>query len=131
MSKNLINLSSDELKKRASVKFLPVIKMLKPTAKEFTQLKDGDKNALVHLIKSARWLEKAYLRQDNEKNLEFRNYLLKEVKSGNIDAKNALKIFDAQRGINAIDRESNYVCLMKVKKVSILNHVIKSGKILL
>ena len=117
MKKNLINLSSKELEKRASIKYLPVIKLLKPSSKEFARLNQGDKQALKHLIKAARYLEKAYLIQDNAKNLEFREYLMKEKKKGNNDAKNALKIFDAQRGINAIDRESNYVCLMKGEKV--------------
>ena len=117
MTKYQINLSSEELAKRASTKYMPTIKMLKADCDEYKNLKDGDKKALKYLVNSARYLEKAYLRQDNEKNLEFRNYLSEEVKKGNIDAKNALKIFDAQRGINAIDRESNYVCLMKGQKV--------------
>lgn len=117
MTKYQINLSSEELAKRASTKYMPIIKMLKANCEEYKNLKDGDKKALKHLINSARYLEKAYLRQDNEKNIEFRNYLVKEVEKGNTDAKNALKIFDAQRGINAIDRESNYVCLMKGQKV--------------
>lgn len=117
MAKYQINLTSEELAKRASTKYMPIIKMLKANCEEYKNLKDGDKKALKHLINSARYLEKAYLRQDNEKNLEFRKYLIEEISKGNRDAKNALKIFDAQRGINAIDRESNYVCLMKGQKV--------------
>ena len=54
-------------------------KMLAVDAPEYLELAEGDKQALVHLVKAASILDDVFLQQDNQDNLSFKNYLLKEI----------------------------------------------------
>ena len=108
-----IGLSSEELEKRTQKEYLSPITLLKEDAPEFTNLKDGDKKALSHLVKAANILNDVYLRQDNPKNIPFQKYLISEKNKGSKDAENALILFNAQKGMSAIDRQSNMVNLLK------------------
>ena len=67
----------------------------------------------MQLIKARKILEDVYLRQDNEKNKDFKKFLEEETEKGNELARLSLILFNAQKGMNAIDRESNMVCLAK------------------
>ena len=53
-----LNLSREELEKRTNKDYLNTKKMLTPDAPEYTELADGDKNALKHLVRAAYILEK-------------------------------------------------------------------------
>lgn len=111
-----IGLSSDELKKRTNKSYLNTKKMLKVDAPEYLNLAEGDKKALQNLVKAAFILEEVFLKQDSSKNIPFREFLKSEIKKGNEDAKLAMKLFIAQKGINAVDSESNKFSLMKGEK---------------
>lgn len=111
-----IGLSTEELKKRTHKDYLGTKKMLGVDAPEYNNLKEGDKKTLQHLVKAATILEEVYLKEDNPHNLEFREYLRSEIKKGNEDAKLAMKLFKAQKGINAVDSEANKFSLMKNSK---------------
>ena len=111
-----IGLSEEELKKRTSKDCLSTKKMLDVDAPEYEKLKAGDKEALKHLVKAAYILEEVFLKQDSVKNIPFRDFLKKEIKTGNKNAKMAMKLFEAQKGINAVDSESNKFSLMKGEK---------------
>lgn len=50
---------------------------------------------------------------DNPHNLDFKAFLEKEIENGNEDAKLTKILFDAQKGINAIDTMSNKINLAK------------------
>ena len=50
---------------------------------------------------------------DNPHNLAFRDYLNAEISKGNKDAELTKILFDAQKGINAIDNMSNKINLAK------------------
>ncbi len=113
-----IALDEKELKKRTSKTYLVPKKMLKKDSKEYKKLKIGDKKALKHLIKAAIILDEVYLKQDNPNNIEFREFLKEEIKKGNKKAKMAFKLFQAQRGIIAVDTESNKIILAKGEKES-------------
>ena len=114
MNKNFeFGLDSKELEKRTQKDYLSKITLLKEDSKEFENLAEGDKKALKHLVKAANILNDVYLKQDNPKNIEFRDYLKTESTKGNNDAKNALILFDAQKGMSAIDRQSQMVNLLK------------------
>ena len=114
MNKNFeLGLTPDELEMRTQKEHLSKIELLKEDAPEFLNLKDGDKKALSHLVKAANILNDVYLRQDNPKNIEFRDYLRKKTQNGDKSAQNALLLFNAQRGMSAIDRQSNMVNLLK------------------
>lgn len=107
------NLSMDELEKRTHKDYLTTKKMLKPDSKEYTELAEGDKKALVHLVKAAYILEKINMQIDCHENLEFKAFLEKEIKKGNKQAKLTKILFDAQKGINAIDTMSTPINLAK------------------
>ncbi|MBO4438815.1 MAG: hypothetical protein J5798_05635 [Spirochaetaceae bacterium] len=117
MNKMEIALSLDELKKRTSKKYLTTKVLLKKDAPEYSVLKDGDKAALKHLVKAAAVLEEAFLKMDDPRNLAFRDFLNSRIKNGTPEEKTkarlALKLFKAQKGINAVDREANKFSLLK------------------
>lgn len=108
-----LNLSREELEKRTNKDYLNTKKMLTPDAPEYTELADGDKNALKHLVRAAYILEKINMQIDNSHNLDFKAFLEKEIENGNEDAKLTKILFDAQKGINAIDTMSNKINLAK------------------
>lgn len=117
MSKQFeIGLSQEELKKRVHKDYLTTKKMLGVNAQEYLQLNDDDKKALQHLVKAAYALDEVYLKQDNEKNIPFREEMKARVKKGDNDAKMALKLFYAQKGVNAVDTEANKFSLLKGEK---------------
>lgn len=111
-----IALNEKELAKRTSKTYLIPKKMLKKDSKEYKNLKIGDKKTLKHLIKAAIILDEVYLKQDNQNNIEFREFLKEEIKKGNKKAKKAFKLFQAQRGVIAVDTESNKIILAKGEK---------------
>ena len=108
-----LNLSREELEKRTNKDYLNTKKMLTPDAPEYTELADGDKNALKHLVRAAYILENINMQIDNPHNLDFKAFLEKEIENGNEDAKLTKILFDAQKGINAIDTMSNKINLAK------------------
>ena len=108
-----LNLSREELEKRTNKDYLNTKKMLTPDAPEYTELADGDKNALKHLVRAAYILEKINMQIDNPHNIDFKAFLEKEIENGNEDAKLTKILFDAQKGINAIDTMSNKINLAK------------------
>ncbi|MCL1902241.1 MAG: hypothetical protein FWG18_01275, partial [Alphaproteobacteria bacterium] len=105
-----LNLSLQELEKRTSPESLVVKKLLTVNAPEFLDLANGDKEALKYLTRAAAILEDINLRLDHPDNIQFREFL-----QGQTDRRAALTkiLFDAQKGINAIDAESNQVFLAK------------------
>ena len=106
-------LSMEELEKRTNKDYLMTKKMLKSDAPEYLGLAQGDKDALKHLVKSAYILEKINMQIDCHHNLEFKAFLEEEIKKGNKQAELTKILFDAQKGMNAIDTMSNKIYLAK------------------
>lgn len=104
-------LSMDELEKRTHKDYLLTKKMLLKDSPEFENLSDGDKKALSYLVKSARIIEKINMELDSHYNLPFKKYLEEEIKKGNKQAELTKILFDAQKGIFALDCESNLIKL--------------------
>ena len=93
MTKNFeLNLSHEELVKRTSKDCLIPKEMLKEDSKEYAALADGDKEALKHLVKAAKAIDKVFMQQDNPDNLEFKTYLEEEAQKGNEDAQMTLTL---------------------------------------
>ncbi len=113
MSNYDLNLSLDELKKRTHKDYLVTKKFLKADAPEYLELADGDKEALKHLVKAAAILENIHMQIDCKHNLPFKKYLEEEIKKGNEQAKLTKILFDAQKGINAIDSMTTPIRLAK------------------
>ena len=107
------NLSLDELKKRTHKDYLVTKKFLTPESEEYKSLALGDKTALIHLVKAAAILEKINMQIDCKHNLPFKKFLESEIEKGNEQAKLTKILFDAQKGINAIDSMSNHINLAK------------------
>ena len=74
-------------------------------------LEDGDKKALVHLVKAGTILEEVELQLDDHFNLPFKKFLEDQIKAGNRQAILTKILFDAQKGINGIDQLSQEVNL--------------------
>lgn len=108
-----LNLSIEELEKRTHKDYLATKKMLKIGAPEYENLAEGDKQALKHLVKAAYILEKINMQLDNHDNLAFKEFLEEEIKKGSKQAELTKILFDAQKGICAIDRETNKISLAK------------------
>lgn len=108
-----INLPLKDLIERTSSESLTDFKMLDSNSEAYKNLADGDKKALKHLVKAARILDDVYLKQDNSHNLEFKEFLKKEAARGNMRAIYTLKLFNAQKGINAKDVNGNIINLAK------------------
>ncbi len=107
------NLSLEELEKRTSKEYLATKKFLTVDSPEYVSLKDGDKQALKHLVKAAEFIEKINMQLDCKYNLDFKSFLEQEIQKGNKQAELTKILFDAQKGINAIDSLSNKINLAK------------------
>ena len=108
-----LNLSLQELEKRTHKDYLITKKFLKADAPEYLSLEEGDKIALRHLCKAADILEKINMQIDCKHNLPVKAFLEEEIKKGNKQAKLTKILFDAQKGINAVDTMSNPISLIK------------------
>ena len=108
-----LNLTIEELEKRTSKDYLTTKKMLKVDAPEYLALEGGDKETLKHLVKAGYILEKINMQLDCHYNLEFKAFLDNEIAKGNKQAELTKILFDAQKGINAIDTMSNKINLAK------------------
>ena len=107
------NLPMEELEMRTDKEHLMTKKMLKCDAPEYLELATGDKETLKHLVKAAYILEKINMQIDCHHNLDFKAFLEEEIKKGNKQAELTKILFDAQKGINAIDTMSNKINLAK------------------
>lgn len=113
MPKFEFNLTLEELQKRTNKDYLITKKFLKADAPEYLALAQGDKQALKHLCKAAAILEKINMQIDCKHNLEVKEYLEEEISKGNEQARLTKILFDAQKGVNAIDSMSNHIRLIK------------------
>ena len=113
MSNYELNLSMDELKKRTHKDYLVTKKFLKADAPEYLELAQGDKEALRHLVKAASILENIHMQIDCKHNLPFKKFLDEEIKKGSEQAKLTKILFDAQKGVNAIDSMTTPIRLAK------------------
>ena len=104
-----LNLTKEELEKRTNKDYLTTKKMLAVDSPEYLALNDGDKTALKHLVKAAAIIDKIEMQIDNHYNLAFKEYLEKEIKQGNENARLTKILFDAQKGVCALDRDSHMI----------------------
>ena len=109
-----LNSSHEELEKRTHKDYLTTKKMLAVDSIEYHMLDKGDKEALKHLVKAAVKLDKINMELDNFHNLPFKEYLEKEIANGNETARLTKILFDAQKGVCALDRESHMVELARM-----------------
>ena len=106
-------LDMQELEKRTSKEYINTKVLLKPDSPEYLSLADGDKEALKYLVKAGDILENIHLQIDDHHNVPFKKFLESEIAKGNKQAILTKILFDAQKGINALDRLSNKIHLAK------------------
>lgn len=140
------NLSIEELERRTDKDILIRKPLLSNDAKEYNDLEQGDKEALKHLVRAADYANSVFMKQDNELNIPFLNFLNDEIKNGSKQAELTKILFDAQLGIIGTDSESKKVVLAKNTKeplgkgfypsditknefCNILKEMLKSGEI--
>lgn len=111
-----VGLSSREIKKRTSPETFTEIKLLGVDSPEFAQLADGDKAAAAHLTRAAYAMEDVYEKQDNPLNIPFREEMKRRTAKGDKNAEGILKLYQAQKGIIARDRNAEQVILLKGQK---------------
>jgi len=106
-------LDMKELEMRVSKEFLISKVLLKKDAPEYLNLEKGDKQALKHLVKAGAILENVNLQIDDHHNLPFKLFLEEEIKKKNKQAILTKILFDAQKGVHAVDSLSNTIHLIK------------------
>ena len=109
-------LSMEELKKRTDPKYLGTIKLLESDSPEYAALDQKDKEALKHIVKAATYLENIEFQIDDSYNIPFKKYLEEQIQKNNEQAKLTKILFDAQKGINALDSLSHEINLAKGHK---------------
>ena len=109
-------LSMDELKKRTDPKYLGTIKLLESDSPEYAALDQKDKEALKYIVKAATYLENIEFQIDDNYNIPFKKYLEEQIQKNNEQAKLTKILFDAQKGINALDSLSHEINLAKGHK---------------
>ena len=109
-------LSMDELKKRTDPKYLGTIKLLESDSPEYAALDQKDKEALKYIVKAAKYLENIEFQIDDSYNIPFKKYLEEQIQKNNEQAKLTKILFDAQKGINALDSLSHEINLAKGHK---------------
>ena len=107
----IFGLSLAELKKRTNPEFLGTKTLLTANAIEYANLEEGDKIALKHLVKAGLYLENIEYQIDDHYNLPFKKILEEEIEKGNEKANLTKILFDAQKGINALDSLSQEIHL--------------------
>ncbi len=108
-----LNLSLAELRKRTNKDHLKNITFLSSKDEVYSSLSNNDKKILALLDKAGRVFDTIYLKQDNRYNLEFLEFLKKEIKKGNEKAKLTKVLFDAQKGMFSPDYEGEQIKLVK------------------
>ena len=106
-------LTMDELRNKTDPNYMYNFIFLKPDSIEYTSLEEGDKKALKYLVQAAIILQNIHFRIDEPNNIPFKNFLEKEVKKGNEQAKLTKVVFDGQKGINAVDILGHEINLAK------------------
>lgn len=106
-----LNLDHEELLKRTDKTNLVPVTMLEKNSPEYHSLAEGDKKALVHLIKAGKLIETVYRRLDNQNNIPFENWLNSQIKQGNSDAEMTKILYEAQGGICGTDHRMRDVNL--------------------
>ena len=109
-------LSMDELKQRTDPKYLGTIKLLESDSPEYAALDQKDKEALKYIVKAATYLENIEFQIDDNYNIPFKKYLEEQIQKNNEQAKLTKILFDAQKGINALDSLSHEINLAKGHK---------------
>src|SRR5574344_1108763 len=92
---------------------LKEIKLLDVKSPEFTELAAGDKLAATYLTKAAYILDEVYQKQDDPANIQFREVMKSKASKGDKQAKLIMKLYNAQKGITALDSNAQSVVLMK------------------
>ena len=114
-----LNLSLKELKKRTSKKYFSKIELLSPENKEYTKLTENEKLVIKYLVHASEYFETINLKLENHHNIEFLEFLNREIQNGNQKAILTKRLFDAQKSMFSPDALGNKIELAKGIKQTI------------
>lgn len=106
-------MSLTELKKRTSKSAYKGIKFLSPDSREVKRLSKEDLLVLCHLTRAAKIMDVIHLKLEHPKNMEFLEYLNKEIENGNQKAKLSKTLFLSQKSMFSPDTLGNQTKLAK------------------
>lgn len=106
-------MSLKELKKRTSKSAYKGIKFLSPDSREVKRLSKEDLLVLCHLTRAAQIMDVIHLKLEHPKNMEFLEYLNKEIENGNQKAKLSKTLFLSQKSMFSPDTLGNQTRLAK------------------
>ena len=106
-------MSLTELKKRTSKSAYKGIKFLSPDSREVKRLSKEDLLVLCHLTRAAKIMDVIHLKLEHPKNMDFLEYLNKEIENGNQKAKLSKTLFLSQKSMFSPDTLGNQTKLAK------------------
>ena len=101
-----LNLSNEQLDKILNEETRDV--KINPT-QQYEKLAEGDKQALAHLVRAGKILDKVFIKQEHPLGLEFRKELERRMAEGDVAAKKTLTIYNIFNGIEDERQERNYL----------------------
>ena len=109
----IYNITEEEAKRRVDSEYLVAINMLDASSPQYMALDDNEKKVVYHLCRAAFWLDKVNYKLQNAHNLDFYHYVQAKANSGDEYSKNVLRLFLAQKSINSLDTNGDYINLAK------------------
>lgn len=106
-------MSLAELRKRTSKRYYKGVKFLKRDSREVKRLSNDELMVLCHLTRAANKLESVNLKLGHPKNLEFLEFLNREIEAGSEKATLAKKMFLSQKSMFSPDSLGNQTALVK------------------
>ena len=106
-------MSLAELKKRTGKRYYKPVKFLKRDSREVKKLTKNDMLVLMHLTRAANKLETVNLKLGHHKNLEFLDFLNREIEKQNPKAVLAKQLFLSQKSMFSPDTLGNQTKLVK------------------
>ncbi|MDD3593637.1 MAG: hypothetical protein PHX18_03315 [Candidatus Gastranaerophilales bacterium] len=107
------NLTEEKLDKILNEEVRTII--LNPL-EQYNNLKEGDQQALKHLVKAGHILNKVFMKQEHEKGTKFIEELTKKANEGNKPAQKTLEVYKIFNGIQDERKETNF--LIKGEKLA-------------
>ncbi len=102
-----------ELKHRTNKQTFKGIKMLEPGSRELKKLSENDIMVLCHLTRASKILDTIHLKIENPYNIDFLEFLNKQIAKGDEKAVLAKRMFDAQKSMFSPDALGNQTRLVK------------------
>lgn len=106
-------MSLKELKRRTSPRFYKPIKFLTEDSRAYKKLSKTEKLVFMHLVRAANYFDRLSLKLENHHNIEFLQFLKKEIAKGEPRAALTLRLFNSQKSMFSPDALGEQTKLVK------------------